>query len=238
MSPTVVEPNTFIKYRTMCDFAYGAHLTKGMNFRIRGNRTVVLMSTRDNAPYADRASDDGKTLRYVGHNQPRNVSTPNPGVVDQMLDTPAGGRTENGKFWDAVGSYRAGGDAPESVFVFEKIRKGIWVFSGVFELVGARRVHDGTRFVFEFELRMTDEVLVLDGAVGVTPTLSAQRAIPSHVKQAVFARDRGRCVMCGATDNLHFDHVLPYSKGGTSLKEENVQLLCARHNLQKRDRIE
>ncbi|HET9884772.1 MAG TPA: HNH endonuclease [Candidatus Binatia bacterium] len=43
--------------------------------------------------------------------------------------------------------------------------------------------------------------------------------------------------MCGATDELHFDHDLPWSKGGTSITEENVQLLCARHNLEKRDRI-
>jgi hypothetical protein len=32
--------------------------------------------------------------------------------------------------------------------------------------------------------------------------------------------------------------VLPYSKGGTSIAAENVQLLCARHNLEKSDRIE
>jgi hypothetical protein len=30
---------------------------------------------------------------------------------------------------------------------------------------------------------------------------------------------------------------LPWSKGGTSITEENVQLLCARHNLEKSDRI-
>jgi len=31
---------------------------------------------------------------------------------------------------------------------------------------------------------------------------------------------------------------VPYSKGGTSLLADNIQLLCARHNIQKRDRIE
>ena len=51
-------------------------------------------------------------------------------------------------------------------------------------------------------------------------------------------RDQGRCVECGATDELHFDHVVPFSKGGTSLTAENVQLLCARHNLQKSARIQ
>jgi 5-methylcytosine-specific restriction endonuclease McrA len=44
--------------------------------------------------------------------------------------------------------------------------------------------------------------------------------------------------MCGASDELHFDHIIPFSKGGTSLKADNVQLLCARYNLEKRDKIE
>jgi hypothetical protein len=41
-----------------------------------------------------------------------------------------------------------------------------------------------------------------------------------------------------ATDELHFDHIVPFSKGGTSLKAENIRLLCARHNLQKSARIQ
>jgi 5-methylcytosine-specific restriction endonuclease McrA len=45
-------------------------------------------------------------------------------------------------------------------------------------------------------------------------------------------------VVCGATDELHFDHIVPYSKGGSSFVADNVQLLCARHNLEKRDKIE
>jgi hypothetical protein len=36
---------------------------------------------------------------------------------------------------------------------------------------------------------------------------------------------------------LHFDHDLPYSKGGTSITEDNVQLMCARHNLEKGNKI-
>jgi 5-methylcytosine-specific restriction endonuclease McrA len=47
----------------------------------------------------------------------------------------------------------------------------------------------------------------------------------------------GKCVQCGSSDNLHFDHIIPFSLGGSSLVAENIQLLCARHNLQKRDRI-
>jgi len=64
------------------------------------------------------------------------------------------------------------------------------------------------------------------------------RIIPSTVKKAVWERDKGRCVMCGATDELHFDHDLPYSKGGTSITADNVKILCARHNLRKSSKIQ
>lgn len=37
--------------------------------------------------------------------------------------------------------------------------------------------------------------------------------------------------------NLHFDHDIPFSKGGSSLTAENVRLLCAKHNLEKSDKI-
>src|SRR5262249_45277635 len=61
-----------------------------------------------------------------------------------------------------------------------------------------------------------------------------RRLIPTWVKLEVWKRDGGKCVRCGSADNLHFDHDLPFSKGGTSISTANVQLLCARHNLAKR----
>ena len=64
-----------------------------------------------------------------------------------------------------------------------------------------------------------------------------RRIIPAKVKQEVWKRDHGRCIDCGAIEELHFDHIIPYSKGGTSIMAENIQLLCARCNLEKRDRI-
>ena len=60
----------------------------------------------------------------------------------------------------------------------------------------------------------------------------------SSVKKEVWRRDGGKCVICDATDELHFDHDVPYSKGGTSITAENVRILCARHNLEKSDKIE
>jgi 5-methylcytosine-specific restriction endonuclease McrA len=73
-----------------------------------------------------------------------------------------------------------------------------------------------------------------------TDSRSPGRMIPTGVKLKVWDRDRGRCQFpgCGAEDELHFDHILPFSKGGSSTTELNVQLLCARHNLEKSARIE
>ena len=59
------------------------------------------------------------------------------------------------------------------------------------------------------------------------------RQIPGEVQKEVYERDRGKCRICGSSDNLHFDHILPFSKGGSSKVASNIQLLCARHNLKK-----
>jgi len=54
----------------------------------------------------------------------------------------------------------------------------------------------------------------------------------------VLSRDRFRCVACGASpatqSGLHFhvDHILPWSKGGQTFKD-NLQTLCDRCNLGK-----
>lgn len=64
------------------------------------------------------------------------------------------------------------------------------------------------------------------------------RYIPSAVKREVWARDRGRCVLCGSRKNLCYDHDLPYSRGGTSLDANNIRILCRDCNLKKSNRIE
>ncbi|BCM92264.1 general stress protein 16U [Abditibacteriota bacterium] len=62
------------------------------------------------------------------------------------------------------------------------------------------------------------------------------RHISHDVRNAVWQRDRGRCTECGAQDYLEFDHIIPYSQGGSN-SVNNVQLLCRRCNLAKGDRI-
>lgn len=62
---------------------------------------------------------------------------------------------------------------------------------------------------------------------------AATRYIPQEVREFVLERDRGCCSVCKAKTNLHFDHVLPFSRGGDSLDPKNIQILCRAHNLQK-----
>jgi hypothetical protein len=63
------------------------------------------------------------------------------------------------------------------------------------------------------------------------------RYIPTAVRKAVMLRDGGRCAMCGSTATpLHFDHKYPVSKGGSN-ELMNIQLLCARHNLEKAAKV-
>ena len=226
--------NEIISYLEMCQ-REDASLQRGMNYRLGGNQSVILMSVRPNAPYEDRIEDDGATLVYEGHDVPRSQKYANPKLVDQPEFTPSGSLTENGKFHKAAQEYKQGVRAPELVRVYEKIRQGIWSYNGLFELVDSWRENDDYRQVFKFKLVITEEEA--DYFSGAANSTEPSRVIPTSVKLEVWKRDGGKCVVCGATDELHFDHIIPFSRGGTSLRAENIQLLCARHNLEKRDKI-
>jgi len=80
-------PNEIIPYLEMCQ-REGVSLQRGMNFELRDNHSVILMSVRPNAPYADRLEDDGTTLIYEGHDTPRSSQNPNPKIIDQPEYTP------------------------------------------------------------------------------------------------------------------------------------------------------
>ena len=224
-----------ISYLEMCQ-AWSASLQKGMNFHLRPGRSVVLMSRRSNAPYRDQIEEEGRVLIYEGHDVSRTAKTPDPKSIDQPRHTPGGKLTQNGLFEQAALAARAGKRAPEAVAVYEKIHAGIWAFNGMFLLTDAWQEQVSKRKVFKFRLELDESELNLELASDVT--LEPTRIIPSIVKLEVWKRDGGKCVLCGVADNLHYDHDLPYSKGGSSLTAKNIRLLCARHNLAKSDKIE
>jgi hypothetical protein len=227
------KPGDIISHTQMCSFE-NYSLQQGMNYKIRGKHSVILMSQRANAPYTDKIEADGKVLSYEGHNIHNKKNGPNPNKADQPMHLPSGKLTANGKFYEAAKKAEEG-ETPELVHVYEKIKPGIWSFNGVFKLVSADIVNEKKRKVFKFKLEITDQSL--DGKLK-NVQLNHERLIPSHVKLEVWKRDQAKCVTCGSTDNLHFDHILPFSKGGSSLIAKNIQLLCARHNLEKSDKIE
>jgi hypothetical protein len=102
-------------------------------------------------------------------------------------------------------------------------------------LVDSWKESDGVRSVYKFQLIAVEGEENFDIPASSNP--ERRRIIPTAIKLSVWQRDGGKYTVCGATDELHFDHIIPFSRGGTSITSENVQLLCARHNLEKRDRI-
>ncbi len=224
-----------MSYREMCDRERLQVLQRGMNFRSGGSYSVILMSQRPNAPYADRIMPDGLTILYEGHDDRTGSGGPDPKTLDQPRVWASGKLTQNGMFAAAADAARAG-DRPEIVRVYEKIMTGVWSYKGEFDLVDVAYTSDGVRKRFLFTLTLREQQGETEGSQAALRPRS--RIIPSEVKKEVWRRDRGRCVLCGATDELHFDHDLPFSKGGTSVSVENVRLLCARHNLEKSDKIQ
>ena len=65
----------------------------------------------------------------------------------------------------------------------------------------------------------------------------SRAAIPSDVRREVWRRDEGKCVKCGSRENLEYDHIIPVSKGGSNTAR-NIELLCEKHNREKRDSIQ
>jgi hypothetical protein len=214
----------------------GVSLQRGMNFELGRNHSVILMSVRPNAPYTDRFEDDGSTIIYEGHDVPKTKSCPNPKEVNQCQYLPTGRLTENGKFYKAAKDAGDGRRNPEIVRVYEKIKSGIWSYNGVFQLLDAWQENSINRSVFKFKLVAIETNEKIEHPL--SQNVHLRRIIPTNVKLAVWKRDGGKCVKCGAKEDLHFDHIIPWSKGGSSNTPDNVQLLCGKHNLEKHNKIE
>ncbi len=226
-----------LSYREMCDQENIQTLQREMNYRLNLNYSVILMSQRKNAPYNDLIYDDGITIEYEGHDVPKTKDTPNPKEIDQPLKTKTGKFTQNGFFVNAIEEFKCRKKVPEIVRVYEKIFPGIWSEKGFFKLLDYKIENENNRNVFRFILEET-EIDFQNNNIIEKQLPQRTIIIPTEIKKIVWERDNGKCVICAATNELHFDHDLPYSKGGTSIAAENVRILCARHNLEKSDKIE
>ena len=78
----------------------------------------------------------------------------------------------------------------------------------------------------------------IERAVAITQARAAaldgrkRQPIPKSVRMFVWQRDGGKCVQCGATERLEYDHIVALIRGGSNT-ERNLQLLCERCNRSK-----
>jgi hypothetical protein len=99
--------------------------------------------------------------------------------------------------------------------------------------------HDAKKFLAE---PLVQKLFVVDdGLIQVSPEYDffrvltpARKSLPQQTRESVQARDKKRCVYCGSTESLQFDHLYPVSKGGTD-EPNNLVLACQDCNLEKSD---
>tara|TARA_B100002003_G_scaffold244540_1_gene270801 strand:- start:559 stop:1035 length:477 start_codon:yes stop_codon:yes gene_type:complete len=84
--------------------------------------------------------------------------------------------------------------------------------------------HDLMEDILYFHFRTIDNIAV-EEVVGK----SRRPSIPQKTKDKVWNRDGGKCVQCGSNENIEFDHIIPFSKGGSSTYR-NLQILCEKCN--------
>jgi len=80
---------------------------------------------------------------------------------------------------------------------------------GFYDLIYAYEKNDQKRKVFKFLLKSKID---LDQNDQEYLDMLHNRKIPGEVQKEVYKRDRGKCRICGSSDNLHFDHILPFPK--------------------------
>ncbi len=117
----------------------------------------------------------------------------------------------------------------------------LWVKDSVMERLKEYRNLKGTHESWEDIISDTASIAIADLektkfrlVKNPRQTKNTESRTPtSSVKREVYQRDK-KCVKCGGTFNLQFDHKQPYSLGGKSTSE-NIRLLC--FNCNQRERI-
>ena len=74
---------------------------------------------------------------------------------------------------------------------------------------------------------------------GRHPSAPEKRRLDAHLRQKIIERDGYRCGLCGGDvepDDVHIDHIHPYSLGGTD-HPDNLQVAHSSCNMEKGNRI-
>ncbi|MHA0335809.1 HNH endonuclease [Sphingomonas aquatilis] len=63
-------------------------------------------------------------------------------------------------------------------------------------------------------------------------SLDVRETIPAALRNAIISEANGRCAYCGGPGPFHIDHIIPWSRGGTTTRD-NLACACVRCNLSK-----
>ena len=75
-------------------------------------------------------------------------------------------------------------------------------------------------------------LLILSLILFSVSSFAQSRYISQTTKKVVYSRDVGVCQCCGGYQYLEYDHISPYSCGGSN-DVSNIQLLCRKCNRSK-----
>ncbi len=87
----------------------------------------------------------------------------------------------------------------------------------------------------KLSIEITDE-LIEQGLLSNSNNILKREKIPQEVLDNVWNRDGGKCVNCGSQEKIEFDHIIPFSRGGSNTYR-NIQILCEKCNREKSDSI-
>jgi hypothetical protein len=86
--------------------------------------------------------------------------------------------------------------------------------------------------IIKLNITMKKIYLILSLILFSVSCFAQSRYVSQTTKKVVFSRDGGICQCCGSYENLEYDHISPYSCGGSS-DASNIQLLCQKCNRSK-----
>ena len=75
-------------------------------------------------------------------------------------------------------------------------------------------------------------LLILSLILFSVSSYAQSRYVSQTTKKLVYSRDGGSCKCCGDNESLEYDHIEPYSCGGSN-DASNIQLLCRKCNRSK-----